>query len=187
MAHNLKITVVGDGIVGKTCMLVVYTTGKFPEEYIPTIFEHTGCDIEVDNSTYHATLWDTAGQEDYERLRPLSYPNTNCFLICFSVDQSQASYENVHLKWAPEVKHHLPNAKVLLVATKTDLRRDPAKNCYSTEDGKRLKKKIKAVKYMECSAMDQVGLKEIFEEAVRISMSQNGNGKKKAPNNCVLL
>lgn len=77
----LKITIVGDGMVGKTCMLITYTQNEFPEEYIPTVFDNHACNITVDDNEYNLTLWDTAGQEDYERLRPLSYPNVSKFTI----------------------------------------------------------------------------------------------------------
>ncbi|KAL3281108.1 hypothetical protein HHI36_004331 [Cryptolaemus montrouzieri] len=115
MGTSLKITVVGDGIVGKTCLLISYTQNRFPEEYVPTVFEHYGQEITVDDEHYNMTLWDTAGQEDYERLRPLSYPNTDCFLVCFSVDQGLASYENVITKWVPEVRHYKPTSPIVLV------------------------------------------------------------------------
>ena len=51
----------------------------------------------VDGKTISLGLWDTAGQEDYDRLRPLSYPQTDVFLICFSL-VSPPSYENVRTK-----------------------------------------------------------------------------------------
>lgn len=73
----MKITIVGDGMVGKTCLLITYTQNEFPEEYIPTVFDNHACKIYVDGKEYSLTLWDTAGQEDYERLRPLSYPNVS--------------------------------------------------------------------------------------------------------------
>uniref|UniRef100_A0A1A9UIT5 Uncharacterized protein n=1 Tax=Glossina austeni TaxID=7395 RepID=A0A1A9UIT5_GLOAU len=79
----IKCVVVGDGTVGKTCMLISYTTDN-------TIQVSLG-------------LWDTAGQEDYDRLRPLSYPQTDVFLICFSV-ASPSSFKNVTSKWYPEIK-----------------------------------------------------------------------------------
>lgn len=77
----------------------------------------------VDGIPVSLGLWDTAGQEDYDRLRPLSYPQTDVFLICFSVT-SPSSFENVTSKWYPEIKHHCPDAPMILVGTKIDLRDD---------------------------------------------------------------
>ncbi|XP_042262028.1 rho-related GTP-binding protein RhoA-C-like [Thunnus maccoyii] len=68
-------------------------------------------------------LWDTAGQEDYDRLRPLSYPDTDVILMCFSID-SPDSLENIPEKWTPEVKHFCPNVPIILVGNKKDLRND---------------------------------------------------------------
>lgn len=68
----------------------------------------------VDGISVSLGLWDTAGQEDYDRLRPLSYPQTDVFLICFSV-ASPSSFENVTSKWYPEIKHHCPDAPMILV------------------------------------------------------------------------
>lgn len=70
-------------------------------------------------------LWDTAGQEDYDRLRPLSYPDTDVLLLCFAVDNPD-SFENVTDKWAGELHAFCPKVPVVLVGTKTDLRHDNA-------------------------------------------------------------
>ncbi|GBP31235.1 Ras-like GTP-binding protein RhoL [Eumeta japonica] len=113
-SKRLKITVVGDGMVGKTCLLFVYTRNEFPKEYVPTVFDNYVHTITVDEELVEMTLWDTAGQEDYERLRPLSYNNTACFLVCYSVD-NRASYENVSLKWFPELQHFAGSVPVVLV------------------------------------------------------------------------
>merc|ERR1719197_1322272 len=77
----------------------------------------------VDGKPINLGLWDTAGQEDYDRLRPLSYPQTDVFLICFSVI-SPTSFENVAVKWHPEISHHAPEVPFILVGTKMDLRDD---------------------------------------------------------------
>lgn len=171
----IKCVVVGDGTVGKTCMLISYTTDSFPGEYVPTVFDNYSAPMVCDGVPVSLGLWDTAGQEDYDRLRPLSYPQTDVFLICFSV-VSPSSFENVTSKWCPEIKHHCPDAPILLIGTKIDLREDKealqalAENGHSPmkrEQGQKLANKIRAVKYLECSALTQRGLKQVFDEAVR--------------------
>ncbi|GLD75523.1 rho-related GTP-binding protein RhoC-like protein, partial [Lates japonicus] len=77
----------------------------------------------TDGKQVELALWDTAGQEDYDRLRPLSYPDTDVILMCFSID-SPDSLENIPEKWTPEVKHFCPNVPIILVGNKKDLRND---------------------------------------------------------------
>lgn len=126
----------------------------------------------IGDEPYTLGLFDTAGQEDYDRLRPLSYPQTDVFLVCFSVT-SPASFENVREKWFPEVHHHCPGVPCLIVGTQVDLRDDnsvreklakqkmaPVKK----EDGERMAKELGAVKYVECSALTQYKLKDVFDE-----------------------
>jgi Ras-related C3 botulinum toxin substrate 1 len=129
----------------------------------------------VDGKPISLGLWDTAGQEDYDRLRPLSYPQTDVFLICFSI-VSRASFDNVKAKWAPEIEHHAPAVPIILVGTKLDLRDDEAtkesmRKMRTTpvqyEEGLACSREIRAQKYLECSALTQRNLKSVFDEAIR--------------------
>ncbi|PKI82544.1 Cdc42p [Malassezia vespertilionis] len=157
-----------------TCLLISYTTNKFPSEYVPTVFDNYAVTVMIGEDPYTLGLFDTAGQEDYDRLRPLSYPQTDVFLVCFSVT-SPASFENVREKWFPEVHHHCPGVPCLIVGTQVDLRDDPAvveklarqkHRSISFEMGERFARELGAVKYVECSALTQKGLKNAIVAAL---------------------
>jgi len=181
-----KLVIVGDGACGKTCLLIVFSKGTFPEVYVPTVFENYVADVEVDGKRVELALWDTAGQEDYDRLRPLSYPDSHVILICFSIDNPD-SLENVQEKWVSEVLHFCQGLPILLIGCKKDLRDDPkvieelAKNKQkpvSAEEGQAIAQKIGAYKYLECSARKNEGVKEVFETATRAALTLTKAKKK---------
>jgi len=186
-----KLVIVGDGACGKTCLLIVFSDNKFPDVYVPTVFENYVADITVDNVHVELALWDTAGQEDYDRLRPLSYPDTNVLLICYSVD-SPDSLENVGEKWVPEVKHFCPNVPMILVGCKCDLRTDKTtisqlerngQKPVTPKDAQNVETHHKFFGWLECSARDNTNIREVFELATRAALR---TGRK--PNkNCILL
>ncbi|MBN3320794.1 CDC42 protein, partial [Atractosteus spatula] len=193
--QTIKCVVVGDGAVGKTCLLISYTTNKFPSEYVPTVFDNYAVTVMIGGEPYTLGLFDTADflvflkqglalwkrsvhsngdlasfgfcQEDYDRLRPLSYPQTDVFLVCFSV-VSPSSFENVK--------------------EKIDLRDDPstieklAKNKQkpiTPETAEKLARDLKAVKYVECSALTQRGLKNVFDEAILAALEPPETQRKR--------
>ncbi|KAL2145225.1 hypothetical protein VTI28DRAFT_7734 [Corynascus sepedonium] len=174
-AYSKKIVVVGDGGCGKTCLLISYSQGYFPEKYVPTVFENyiTYPTHPPTGKTVELALWDTAGQEEYDRLRPLSYPETDLIFVCFAIDCPN-SLENVMDKWYPEVLHFCPYTPLILVGLKSDLRYK--KTCIdmlktqgltpvTTEQGLAVAKKMGA-QYMECSSKEMKGVEEIFERAI---------------------
>jgi len=174
-ATSIKLVVIGDGAVGKTCLLISYANNRFPEDYIPTVFDNYVVNLTAGQDTIELGLWDTAGQEEYDRLRPLSYANANVFLVCFSV-VNPVSYENISSKWIPELIHFCPDVPSILVGTKIDLRgeesaleklRKQGQQPTTPEQGQQLAKKIKALKYLECSAKTGENLKQVFDEAVK--------------------
>uniref|UniRef100_A0A8B9GIU7 Ras homolog family member F, filopodia associated n=1 Tax=Amazona collaria TaxID=241587 RepID=A0A8B9GIU7_9PSIT len=120
---EVKVVVVGDGGCGKTSLLMVYAKGAFPEQYAPSVFEKYTTSVTVGKKEVTLNLYDTAGQEDYDRLRPLSYQNTNVVLICYDV-MNPTSYDNVAAKWYPEVNHFCRGVPLVLIGCKTDLRKD---------------------------------------------------------------
>lgn len=188
---EVKCVVVGDGAVGKTCMLISYTEGKFPKEYVPTVFDNYEATIIVEGKEVKFSLWDTAGQEGYARIRTLSYPKTDIFLLCFSV-VNHPSFVNVKDRWYVEIKHHCPNVPIILVGTKADLRNDEStletlrkdgKSPITDEEANNMVKELGALKYLECSALTRQGLKNVFDEALTSVVCQQSNkpgGSKKA-------
>ncbi|GMM31336.1 Rho family GTPase [Martiniozyma asiatica (nom. inval.)] len=174
---SIKCVVVGDGAVGKTSLLISYTTNQFPEDYVPTVFDNYSANVMVDDEKVTINLWDTAGQEEYDRLRPLSYTQTDIFLICFSVVEP-VSFQNVQNRWMPEIRHHTAkDTKILLVGTKSDLRDEPHVLDELDEQGLKPVTRNEAIDladslgckaYLECSAASQTGVREVFDTAIRV-------------------
>ena len=171
---RVKTVLVGDGSVGKTCMVYSYAENKFPTEYVPTVFDTFTATVHVDGRPRTLELLDTAGQEDYERLRALSYHETDVFILCYSIVH-RPSLENIERRWAPEIRRVSPGSHMILVGCKMDLRTDPVEldrlrqrgqRPIATVEGERVAKIIEANSFFECSALTQEGLKDVFDEAL---------------------
>ena len=149
-------------------------------------------DVTVGGVKYELGLWDTAGQEDYDRLRPLSYDDTDVILICFAID-SKLSYENIPEKWLPEVQQFCPGVPLILVGTKSDFRNDPellqsladkGRAPVAADEGEALRAQIGAVRYIECSAKTNYNLEEVMSGAVGVVVDSMATGGRSC---CVLL
>merc|ERR1712038_651237 len=119
----LKVVIIGDGAVGKTALMVRYRDGRFPSDYIPTVFETNAKTVEVDNEKFELRLWDTAGQEAYEELRKQAYIGAQVIIIGFCL-VNRDSFENVMEVWQKDYAKEAKDAKIVLVGLKQDLVED---------------------------------------------------------------
>ncbi|XP_056289368.1 rho-related GTP-binding protein RhoF [Pseudoliparis swirei] len=192
---ELKIVVVGDGGCGKTSLLLVFAKGDFPEKYAPSVFEKYVTTISLRGKEIKLNLYDTAGQEDYDRLRPLSYQEADLILVCFDVT-NPTSHENVLIKWHPEVKHFCRDTPVILIGCKTDLRKDEEcarklkamdQAAITYTQGEETRQQMNAVLYLECSAKYQENVEDVFREATKRTLAFNRKQKNKRKKICVVL
>jgi len=190
----MKLVFNGDCATGKTCLLVRYAENKFPDEFV----HHYSANVSVGSGkaigkacagavdvpdVVSVGLWDTAGREDYDRLRPLSYPNTNCFVVTASIC-SPTSVHNVTAKWLPEIFHHCPGARVVLCLTKTDLaddeelsaklreRGDP--DCAAQRAALHAVAKKHGCRVVETSALTGEGVAEAFDVIIAEGLLHHG-------------
>ena len=111
---------------------------------------------------------------DFQTIRKKN--NFNFISVCFALD-SPNSLANVEHKWSPELQSHCRRGKLLLVGLKKDLRQ--SKTCIDAKDAKQVAKRINADGYLECSAMTQDGLYEVFDLAIRIIFVRSKYRKKR--------
>lgn len=174
--NNVKIVTIGNGEVGKTTMLHCFTTNKFSEQYIPTAFDNYAANITVRNKVISLQLWDTAGQTEYDQFRPLSYSNTDIFLVCFCVID-RGSFADVKRKWIPEIIKTMGKDKLyFIIGTKSDLRETTDSSEQVTpEEAKALCKDMGGVKYIECSSKSGLKIKDIFTDAASEVLDYRAN------------
>jgi len=186
---RIKLVAVGDGAVGKTSLLIAFAKGSFPDTYVPTVFENYTAQMDHHDKKVLLHLWDTAGQEDYDRLRPLSYPGSDIVLLCFSL-VTEASFDSVKDKWYPEVDHYVKDVPTILVGTKADLREakqpDPGTGEFapvSNDKAQSMAEKIGAEKFVEVSAKTGKNLHQLFKDAIAIVLANrklHGGGEEES-------
>lgn len=186
---------IGDGACGKTSLLSVFTLGFFPKEYVPTVFENYVSDCRVDGKSVQLALWDTAGQEEYERLRPLSYAKAHVILISFAIDTPD-SLDNVATKWVNEVNELCPGVPTILVGMKKDLRDDPnaieemrlkSMHFVDSQHAQQMATRIGAKRYMECSALTGEGVDDVFEAATRSALLFRDGSEERSKGCCEVM
>lgn len=164
---HVKIVVVGDGAVGKTCLLISYVQKRFPVDYVPTVFENYVTKIRgPKNKVVELALWDTAGQEEYSRLRPLSYSEVDILLVCYAAN-NLTSLQNVEDLWFPEVKHFCPDVPIMLIGLKSDLyAMDDLRSLVDPREAESIAFKSGAFSHIQCSAKTRNGVEQVFTTAM---------------------
>mmetsp|Transcript_13977 Transcript_13977/g.19434 ORF Transcript_13977/g.19434 Transcript_13977/m.19434 type:complete len:189 (-) Transcript_13977:77-643(-) len=172
MSQNtpIKVVVIGDSGVGKTCLCSRFSRDSYPADNIP-VLDSCVFPVNINKKLLEINLWDTHGSEDYDRLRPLSYPGTNAVLICFSlVDRN--SLDNVIYKWQYETRFYCNyGIPIVLVGTKRDLRLNHLASeanflPITFDEGVQKAQQINAASYCEISSLKGEGVKEAFNEAI---------------------
>lgn len=116
----IKLFFLGDREVGKSSLLKRFNTGLPPNELEVHVFDFADR-ITVDGTSYHVNFWDFRPLEGQAHLRPLGYPGTDIFILCFDI-ANRASFDNIKQMWITEIHHYMPDTPFLLVGNKMDLR-----------------------------------------------------------------
>ncbi|KAH3761157.1 Rho GTPase [Pelomyxa schiedti] len=190
-----KLLVIGDGEANKTDVLLAYVNKTGTGAASETVFTDRDATVDVDGTPVRLMLRDTSGTEEYPRLKEQNYVDTAVLLILFSV-ACPKSFESVSNVWHPDIKKFCPGAPYILVGTQTERRDDPAARVptaappdgvISYEQGVAKAKEIDAVTYMECSALTQKGIKEVFDAAARCVMPTHGATTSQEPPHCAIF
>ncbi|XP_022049321.1 rho-related GTP-binding protein RhoN isoform X1 [Acanthochromis polyacanthus] len=193
LGSRCKIVVVGDAQCGKTALLHVFAKDCYPENYVPTVFENYTASFEIEKHRIELNMWDTSdmvkvpgedslplrletntplkGSSYYDNVRPLAYPDSDAVLICFDISRPE-TLDSVIKKWQGETQEFCPNAKVVLVGCKLDMRtdvntlRELSKQRLipvTHEQGSTIARQMGAVAYVECtSKVSENSVRDVF-------------------------
>lgn len=196
--NMMQCAIVGDGMVGKTRLSLAFSkssaAGEKPkvveelaktadekpktsdsqdDEYVATVFDNYAGKATINGDDYSVSIYDSAGEHEYEGLRQFAYRDSEVFVVCFSV-VDRDSFDSVRDFWLPEMKHNMSRKKpFILVATQTDLRNtmDYDNDApVTSEEGSALAKDIGASAFVECSLNEQGSVKEVFTEVVQAGL-----------------
>ncbi|VDN08396.1 unnamed protein product [Thelazia callipaeda] len=201
---QFKFVVVGDGACGKTSLIIAQGGGEFNEQYTPTAFDDYAIEAFINGKTVQKvlTVCDTAGEDDYNRLRPLSYPDADVFIVCYSVERPQ-SLKSVQEKWIPEIRRFCPDVPILVVGNKKDIRNEQEQrrrktsnattNCENQrqlvnfDDAVACAKQFSSHKVIECSAKTKEGVRNVFDTAIRIAIAHRAGSSSRVLNSIMKL
>ena len=162
--YLIKFIIIGDAAVGKSNLLVRYTSGQFKEEYQLTIGVEFGSNnVIISDNTYRIQIWDTAGQENFRSITRSYYKNTACAIIVYEISNKK-SFENIS-SWIEECKNTAPKSILMvLVGNKCDLEDNRE---VTEEEGRELAEKNRML-FFETSAKTGKNVEELFKQSVKV-------------------
>lgn len=166
--YRVQCSLVGDAMIGKSSLAKAITGQNFDEGYIATTEDSYSASLSVAGDKYSLSILDLSGQHDYDQVRTQEYRSNDIFVVCFSAVDRE-SMESVRDFWVPEIQQVDRKRPVVLVATQTDLRQRETDHI-TKEEGQSLAKQIGAFCYVECSAADKTGVKEVYEQVVMATL-----------------
>ncbi|CAF0779490.1 unnamed protein product [Rotaria sordida] len=158
-----KVVIIGDRGCGKSCLQQAIGGEQYSDKYIGSTFDNYATEIEIDKQKFELIVVVTPAGDDYDRIRPLAYLNTDVIIICFAIDNPD-SFKNLSEKWIPECNHFCPRTPIILVGNKKDLRNDKSKaeQLVHSKEGYKMARQIGSGVYIECSAKTGEAHEETF-------------------------
>ena len=159
---RFKITLIGDGGVGKTSLIQKFTNNTFKKDYIKTIgAQFSVFDKEIEDDKVKLLFWDIAGQDDFNFLRPAFFKNSQAAIIVYSLEENQLgedSFEHIQ-NWVKDIYSYCGEIPVIVFANKADL---VAEQKLDTSKLAELVKKNNFLGYFITSAKTGQGVIEAF-------------------------
>lgn len=171
--YTYKIVLVGDSKVGKTSLLMTYIQKQFPKSNVPRVFANCTTDLQTfNNKSVQLLIWDTSNNDEYKRLRPISYSEVDLVIICYAINDEQ-SLTNIERKWIPEVKHFCYNVPFVIVGLKSDLCSNSFQNDNTLIDEEKIRQmteKVNCKAYLQCSSLKNKGVDDVLDIALSLLM-----------------
>ncbi|WUR03644.1 Rho-related GTP-binding protein [Vairimorpha necatrix] len=170
--RTIKLVFVGDNSVGKTWLIRTYLSNETPSGYVSTIFDNFGTRIQYKEEYYMLSIHDTAGVSEWSKTNTLSHQQTDVFIVCFSVDDTD-TFNNA-VKFVDKLRRY--DVPIILCATKADLRDSRVVDAsVSNHSAARLG----CYDYIETSSVDFKNVRRVFDTACEAAIEPKDYGTSK--------
>ena len=160
---GIKVTLIGESSVGKTCIINKFCKNEFSSDVDSTLgANYSQKKIEINGNHLRLDLWDTAGQEKYRAIGRHFYKES--YIVCLVYDiTNKQSFESIKKIWYPELVEYGEKYKIVaLIGNKIDKYLEEE---VSEEEGIKFADEINAI-YKRTSALSGIGIVDLFNELV---------------------